>query len=147
MPNLEWILFSEVKYETLSIPIPILEGCLYLLDRNSGISYGMPKAKHPKIYRYFHSNTCLCYVPSNSACVCLLLKVVGVKKHKSCVLHGKYITLPAKKGDSYEVWQNLWNGLWNFLRIAVTTMLKLLLDIPFHCSGIYPLTWLVIGSR
>ena len=41
MPNLEWIIFIEVKYETLSIPIPILEGCLYLLDWNSGMSYGM----------------------------------------------------------------------------------------------------------
>jgi len=31
MPNLEWIIFTEVKYETLSIPIPILEGCLVSL--------------------------------------------------------------------------------------------------------------------
>jgi len=41
MPNLEWIIFTEVKHETLSIPIPISEGCLYLLDWNSGMSYGM----------------------------------------------------------------------------------------------------------
>jgi len=31
MPNLEWIIFTELKYETLSIPITILEGCLVSL--------------------------------------------------------------------------------------------------------------------
>jgi len=31
MPNLEWIIFAEEKYETLSIPIPIVEGCLVSL--------------------------------------------------------------------------------------------------------------------
>ena len=31
MPYLECIIFTEVKYETLSIPIPILEGCLVSL--------------------------------------------------------------------------------------------------------------------
>ena len=86
MPNLEWIIFTEVKYETLSIPIPILEGCLVSLFA------GLEQWNEPwnglkqniNFYLFFcHSNT-LCYVPTNSALYCptfcLLLKVVGVKK-------------------------------------------------------------------
>jgi len=71
MPSLEWIIFTEVKYETLSIPTPILEGCLVSLFAGleqwnelwNGLKQNIRK------YIFFHSNTCLCYVPSNSACV------------------------------------------------------------------------------
>jgi len=83
MPNLEWIIFTEVKHETLSIPTPILEGCLVSLFAGLEQWNELWNGLKQNIQEYisFHSNTFSAMYQVALPVFCLLLKVVGVKKH------------------------------------------------------------------